>query len=286
MDVAERALYNCILAGISLSGDRYSYENPLTSEGDVQRWEWHTCPCCPPMLLKAFADLEQLAFFADPGGLRVDLYFSGTVDLALAEGPASVSIQTRYPWEGKVRLSVSTDRPRAFTLRLRIPEWCHSWGFEFNGETKAEPRMEKGYAVLDRLWADGDEVILRMEMPVERIEAHPYVAADRGLVAVQRGPVLYCLEVSDNPAGVERRIARNPGFEAEWKPGLLGGIVKIVGKDSGGEGFAAVPYFAWGNREPGPMRVWIAQEGKNPSDLDVSGWTGRLYRPFGRDLKS
>jgi hypothetical protein len=100
------------------------------------------------------------------------------------------------------------------------------------------------------------------------------------------GTPVHAARQCDNPAGVERRIARNPGFEAEWKPGLLGGIVKIVGKNSGGESFAAVPYFAWGNREPGPMRVWIAQEGKDPSDLDVSGWTGRLYRPFGRDLKS
>jgi DUF1680 family protein len=187
---------------------------------------------------------------------------------------------THYPWKEKVVIKVRPDRPALFTLALRVPGWCRNPRLEVNGKRVAlKPVVKKGYARIRRTWRKGDRVELRLPMPVERIEAHPSVRQDAGRVALQRGPVVYCLEEADNGKDLaDLVLPRNARLSAKFESGLLGGVVAITGKAkrrarSGWNGklyrpmaskletvaFTAIPYYAWANRGLGEMIVWICQ---------------------------
>jgi hypothetical protein len=208
--------------------------------------------------------------------------------------------ETRYPWDGNVRLSLKlSDRPQQvgwFQLDLRIPGWCEGPTLKLNGKVldmESRPnnyRIQSGYAKICQYWNRGDRqtrkegkpdvIELDLPMPVERIEAHPRVQANVGRVAIQRGPIVYCFEGIDNPEGVRNIIlARDPKFESEHRPDLLGGVTVIHCTDRNGRRLTAVPYYAWDHREPGSMVVWVRQDGKSRTpDIDDPGWEGKLYR--------
>lgn len=184
---------------------------------------------------------------------------------------------THYPWDGNIRLRINPEGPVAFHLMMRIPGWCRSYDVRING-TAVSPRMEDGYLDLSREWNSGDEIELCMEMCVFENHAHPNIRFDTSCVALQRGPIVYCIEQADQVAPVHRLVVSDdPQFTAEWQPDVLGGIVMIHGNgfairtdDWESEGLyrqekpryapcriTAIPYFAWANRKPGEMRVWI-----------------------------
>ncbi len=221
-----------------------------------------------------------------PVELFVNLYIGGEakVDLGFSQ-PVTIRQKTRYPWDGRVEVTLSPPSEVEWTLRLRIPSWCREATVKLNDQA-ATPvdfaKLDRGYYVIRRKWKDGDTVTLNLAMPVERIEAHPKVLADRGRVAVQRGPIVYCLEAVDNGFDVRSAVlARDPQFETEFRPDLLGGIVVIKGTAADGRRLVFVPYHLWDHRDPGPMVVWVRQAGK-PRHLDPNDptWEGRLYRPL------
>jgi hypothetical protein len=280
-DELERVLFNGALAGTSLKGDTYFYENPLEADRRRTRWAWHGCPCCPPMFLKIMAAMPGYVYATDRDGIYVNLYVGSRATVALAGGMVVLTQKTRYPWEGDVRVTAEPAREAEFALYLRIPAWSDGATVKVNGEKAANPEVVRGYACVRRTWKKGDVVDLDMPMPVRRIKAHPNVHAAVGRVALARGPVIYCLEEADNGRRVGHlAIPPEARLAAEHRPELLGGVTAIRGTavlrvretvarplylaadkraDLRNTEFVAIPYYANTNRQPGAMAVWMPE---------------------------
>jgi DUF1680 family protein len=275
-DVLEQTLYNGMLAGGSPDGKRYFYVNPLESSGNHHRSQWFSCACCPPNFARLLSSLGEYIYAEGDGALWVNLYVQGELTVDLEGHPVRMQVQTRYPWDGRVRLTFhSGSGANKRGLRLRIPGWCSGATLKLNG--KPTPiRMTRGYAALDRVWAPGDVVDLDLPMPVRKIAAHPAVKDDVGKLAIARGPLIYCLEACDNETPLAAlAVPSGAKLTPEWRADLLGGVVVLKGRgetmpDEGWAGklyrtarparpvaVTAVPYCLWDNRAPGPMRVWI-----------------------------
>jgi len=279
-DVVERVAYNGILSGVSMDGRRYFYVNPLASDGRHHREPFFDCACCPPNVARFLASLPGYVYAADKAGIYVNLYIAGKAKIALGDNSVTLTQDTRYPWDGSVRLTVEPRKPADFTMCLRIPGWCQSAKVAINGKSISPLEMNKGYARVTREWQSGDTIELDLPMPVERIEAHPRVQADLGRVAVVRGPIVYCFEAVDNGGHAKDIVlARDPKFAVEHRKDLLGGVTVVTGVAADGRKITAVPYYAWDHRAPGEMIVWPRQEGKpaNPQADDPT-WKGKLYR--------
>lgn len=277
-DELERVLYNGVLCGVSLAGNTYYYENPLDAEKSHNRWSWHGCPCCPPMFLKMMAALPGLVLAQDDDDLYVNLYIGSRASVRLGGAAVALRQTTRYPWDGSVEIALEPERPARFALNLRIPAWCAGPRIRLNGELLPEAATTRGYARIEREWTAGDRVALELPMPVERIHAHPQVKANAGRVALQRGPLVYCLEGIDH-AGTVRNLSIPPTADLteKFQPDLLGGVVAIRGEalaavreDWGGRLYRpagesakvplmAIPYYAHNNRGASAMRVWIPE---------------------------
>jgi DUF1680 family protein len=290
-DAFERALYNNVLACISLDGRSFFYQNPLESGGGHHRWEWHPCPCCPPMFLKLIGGLGGCVYAHDDRGITVNQFVGGSASVPLKGFDVRLRQETRYPWEGGVTIQVDVPEPRRFPLRIRVPGWCRTYAIGVNGESLREAARDRsGYVELHRTWNPGDRIVFDMAMPVTLVEANPYVEADRGRVAIQRGPIVYCFEGVDNPDLARVRLPWDPGLHAEYAPEVLQGVVIVKGTTADGGSFTAVPYYAWANRAadetpPNPMMVWIPREGSwDPrtnvwaQTVDLSAWKNSLYR--------
>jgi DUF1680 family protein len=287
-DVMERALYNGVLSGISLDGKRFFYANHLTvcprasksASGHVAgtRQEWFGCACCPPNIARLLTGLGQYVCSTARDGVYVHLYVGGDSEFTIRGKRVSLKQETEYPWKEQVGITVEPESPFRFTVALRIPGWCRGAKLSVNGKPLAvASATRKGYACIRRVWQKGDRIELTLPMPVERIEANPEVRMDCGKLALQRGPVVYCLEEADNgPHLADIFLPRSSRLTAEFRPMLLGGVVVIRGKaqrrDEAGWGgklyrpqssktrpadIMAVPYYAWANRRPGEMLVWI-----------------------------
>ncbi len=291
MDVYERVIYNNVLAGISLDGTHYSYENPLQNHGAFHRWEWHRCPCCPPMLLKLFSEMPSLIFAHNAKDLYVNLYIGSSGKISLPAGEVELSLETQYPWDGKIKITLDHLKPREFGLHLRIPAWCKNYHYRVNGEAQDQGQVENCYVVLTRQWQTGDVIELELDMPVQRIVGHPFSGAIRERVAIQRGPVIYCLEGVDNPTGRDPLLPAHANFQVEYRKDFLGGVVAITTEDDGGNPITAIPYFAWDNRpatsaEQDWLVVWLRQENwfslRQPLDANNrQDWENVLYQPLG-----
>ncbi|THV30825.1 glycoside hydrolase family 127 protein [Glycomyces paridis] len=275
-DVLERALYNGVVSGASADGTRYFYPNPLASDGTVERSEWFDCACCPPNYARLVASLEEYAYTADPDGLAVELYVSGSARFDRDGASVRVSQSTEYPWDGRVALTVDTETPVAFALRLRLPDWAPSHTLTVGGEPFEAP-LESGYLVLDRTWAPGTEVVLDLPMAPTRVHAAPAVAAVHGRTAIQRGPIVYCAEEIDN-AGPVPDLAVDPHAALRAVPDPDLGVVRVdvdgvrerpIDSLYSTERPAAeptvirtVPYYSWANRGKGTMAVWLRESAR------------------------
>ena len=251
-DVMERSLYNGALAGINLAGNLFFYVNPLESLGNHHRQEWYGCACCPSQICRFLPSIGNYIYGVSDEALWVNLYMGNTASMKVGGKEITVTQETKYPWEGAVRLTLGLKGSVKTQVRLRIPGWCGQYAVAVNGKA-VEPAVEKGYAVLDGKWKDGDVIDLALDMPVEVVEADPRVKEDVGKRAVQRGPLVYCIEEADNQTDFDA-ITLNPDatWDAAYDAGLLSGVVKITDGST-----TYIPYYAWDNREPGKMKVWI-----------------------------
>lgn len=277
-DVLERALYNGVLSGVSLQGDTFFYENPLASRGAHHRWQWHHCSCCPPNIARLLASLGSFVYSQSEDELYVHLYAASTAQIHLQNHTLQFEQETSYPWGEKIVLRMNVAVPLEFTLALRIPAWCKAAALRVNGETvPLYAALHKDYVRVRRVWEASDEVELLLPMPIERVYAHPCVRANAGRVALQRGPVVYCLEEEDSGKNLDDLfLPRAAKLEASWDEDLLGGVMMIggiaqrrVASNVNAELYGnvapryedvrlkAVPYFAWDNRGPGEMLVWM-----------------------------
>ncbi len=275
-DMMERALYNGVISGVSLDGKLFFYENPLASRGDHHRKPWFDVACCPPNVARLLASLGQYIYAQSQSDIVVHLYVQGSGAFQIAGQTVTLKQATNYPWEGTIDLRCEMDRPATFGLRLRIPGWCHNARVNVQG-APVEMVTEHGYLRIERDWKPGDTVHLELDMPVERVYAHPDVIADEGHVALQRGPIVYCLESVDNAVPLNRVGLRpDTSLNTEFVPDLLDGVIVVKGQavvadvSDWGQAlyrtqppvwnsaeFTAVPYCTWDNREPGQMRVWL-----------------------------
>ena len=287
-DVIERALYNGINSGMSLDGKLYCYRNPLAfdpSTGEKIRNPWYDTTCCPPNLERVLASLPGYFYSTSPDGLYLHLYDNSQLDWHLENGTAlKVTQKTNYPWDGAVEINVSPAEPSEFTFYIRIPGWADRPQVTVNG--KAVSGVKPGeYLPIRRRWSGGDVIHLNLEMPVQVIEANPHVIDDMGRVAVQRGPLVYCMEQLDQPSGVTLSdVALDLGtkpaaqFQHEFKSDLLAGVVvlhhpgvayepstsnsALYSRYSGAAlksrqvPLTFIPYYAWANREATPMLIW------------------------------
>lgn len=278
-DVIERALYNGIASGVSLEGTLYCYRNPLASSGEKIRNPWYDTTCCPPNIQRILASLPGYFYATGKDGLYVLLYDKSALDWHLEDGTKlKVTQQTEYPWKGDVTVKVEPERATEFSLFLRIPAWSRTTRVEVNGQPVKDVKSGEFLAV-KRTWMPGDSVTLHLDMAPALIAANPRVTEDSGRVAVQRGPLVYCLEGLDQQGVrnlVEVELTRpEERFAEEVRKNLLGGVVvlKHAGQTVASSGklyerfderakpsalwLTFVPYYAWANREPGPMEVWV-----------------------------
>ena len=255
IDVLERSMYNGALAGISLAGDRFFYVNPLESLGNHHRQAWYGCACCPSQISRFLPSIGNYLYGISDDALWVNLFIGSTAEVKLGRRNLKLVQETGYPWTGDVKLTVHTDASFRKEVRVRIPGWCETYSLTVNGEAVEAP-VDKGYAVIFRRWNDGDVIGLSMEMPVKMVAADERVKADEGKRAIQRGPLVYCMEEVDNQdydnVVLSSSSTLNPAFDAE----LLGGVVRIDG-ETDGQPFRLIPYYSWDNRKAGRMKVWI-----------------------------
>lgn len=263
VDVLERAMYNGALAGISLAGDRFFYVNPLASKGDHHREAWYGCACCPSQISRFLPSIGNYIYGTSADAVWVNLYIGGEARIPAGGDTLTLVQQTDYPWNGNIRLTLKeTGRPVQKKWKLRIPGWCKHYILAVNGETMENAPLEQGYAVIDRVWKNGDQVTLTLAMPVEVVAADPRVKENTGKRAICRGPLVYCAEAADNP-GLFEEIALSPAttFETTVRADLLDGIVAVEAvrpiRGKAGQRTTLIPYYAWDNRTPGPMQVWI-----------------------------
>ncbi|WP_165228775.1 glycoside hydrolase family 127 protein [Aquisphaera insulae] len=284
-DVVERALYNGVLAGVSLDGKRFFYVNPLESTGRHHRSEWFGCACCPPNVARTLASLGGYAYAVGDKSLWVNLYIQGSTKVDVDGHKVKLDVTTEYPWDGDVRFKFTLDQPAKFDLRLRLPSWCSDAKVSIgeNGATTLDPGTDRGYLVVSREWKTGDTVRLNMKMPVVQVAANPNVEADTGRLAFQRGPLVYCVEAADNESGLDSLfVPRGTELKAEKAADVLGGVVVLRGSAetapemdwharlyqavpvSRQVPLTAIPYYAWDNRKPGPMKVWLPTAPRTP----------------------
>ncbi|MCC6126365.1 MAG: glycoside hydrolase family 127 protein [Pirellulales bacterium] len=291
IDVLERSLYNGVISGVSLDGKSFFYVNPLESSGGADRSPWFGCACCPPNVCRFMASLPGYVYAARGDALYVNLYVGGKGTVKLGDATVKIVQETRYPWDGKIKITLTPEQDsRRFTLNLRIPGWAKEMPvpsdlYGFLEKSSALPtlkvndaveeiKMVNGYAVLDRAWKAGDAVELTLPMPVRRVICNEKVAENRGKTALQRGPLVYCIEHPDVPDGkvLNLLLPDDSPLATSFRADLLGGVEVIAGKAMSlkyamkdGEkiverspvDFAAIPYYAWVHRGPGEMAVWL-----------------------------
>ncbi len=290
IDVLERTLYNGFLAGVSLGGDRFFYQNMLTSFGDYERSEWFGVPCCPPNVARLMASLGGYIYAKSGEDIYVNLFINSQTEIKTQNNTVKVNQDTQYPWEGTVEMSIDPERTGEFTVFVRIPGWTQNQPLPgdlyrysnrdvqkvvltVNGKP-VSLQVEKGYAPIKRVWNQGDTIELKLPMPVRQVMAHEGVKAAEGRVALERGPVVYCVEQIDNEGNsLNLLIPDNTVFSSEFQKDLLNGVAILNGRvfalSRGYDGVSinknehnltAVPYFTWANRGMGEMTVWPARE--------------------------
>jgi hypothetical protein len=291
-DIMEKALYNTVLDGISLEGNSFFYVNPLEvwpeaceknpSKHHVKtyRQKWFGVACCPPNIARLLASIGQYIYSMHKDEIYTHLYISSETEINISESKVKIKQETRYPWDEKVMISVSLDEEKEFSLLLRIPGWCDNAKICINREEINVCNTKvNGYAKLKRIWKNGDVVELVLPMMIQRINAHPNVRTNIGKVALQRGPVVYCLEEIDNgPSLHEIVLPHKSELKSEFDDNLMGGITVITAEaqryNSPWEDklykanvesqyrpvtVKFIPYYAWANRTSGEMIVWITE---------------------------
>lgn len=255
IDILERSLYNGALAGISLGGDRFFYVNPLESKGDHHRQEWYGCACCLSQLSRFLPSIGNYIYASSDDALWVNLYIGNTGQIRIGETDILLTQETDYPWDGSVKLTISTSQPLEKEIRLRIPNWCKTYDLSINGK-RINVSEEKGYAVI-KDWKSQDVIALDMDMPVEIVAADPHAKENFGKRAIQRGPLVYCMEEIDNPVYFDQiQLSPSTTFQTAFASDILNGI-KTIKTNGRAQSATFIPYYAWDNRKAGKMRVWI-----------------------------
>lgn len=288
VDVLERVLYNGLLSGVSMSGDRFFYPNPLASMGQHQRSAWFSCACCISNMTRFLPSMPGYVYAQNENDLYINLYVGSSSTIKLPVTGVNIIQETNYPWEGKNNITINPDKNSAFTVKIRIPGWAVDQPipgdlYQTDNQTKKPVsirvngqsipiQMEKGYAVIHRTWKKGDLISVDLPMEVKKIRALDQVVSDQKRFALQRGPLVYCLEGPDNLDGSVLNIVvdKDAVIKSHFAPNLLNGVVTLqmpgwstkrkLNSDElvrSKQTVTAIPYYSWANRGPSEMEVWI-----------------------------
>ena len=284
IDVLERTLYNAVIVGVSLEGDTFFYPNPLASDGKFRfnkgaacRQPWFGTACCPGNIARFIPSIPGYIYASKEKEIYVNLFIASETILDLDDQSIKIEQQTQYPWDGKIKITISPILEAEFTLNVRVPGWAQNQPvpgdlYRYMNAVDAEPELsvngesmtiglENGFVRLRRIWRPGDTVELHLPMPVRLVVSHPNVKENSGKIALERGPLVYCVEGVDHGGkALDLMLSGSPEFFAEYDPDLLKGIVVIKGKallDGKEQTLTAIPYFAWSHQGVGEMTVWI-----------------------------
>ena len=290
MDVLERSLYNGALDGLSLTGDRFFYGNPLASGGGYQRSDWFGTACCPSNIARLVASLGNYIYAKSDDAVWVNLFIGSNTSIQTSKGKIEVEQKTNYPWDGNIAINISPEKKMKYKIYVRIPGWAKDKPvpgntYKYLNDSKdtftltlnhqpVNYKMENGYAVIEREWKEGDELNINLPMNVKRVVATDSIKQNENRVALQRGPLIYCLEHNDNNGKVMNLILPdNASFSAQYTGEMLNGVVTISGDalalqpslnanavEAVHQPFIAIPYYAWANRGAGEMAVWIPRK--------------------------
>ncbi|MCI0744088.1 MAG: glycoside hydrolase family 127 protein [Verrucomicrobia subdivision 3 bacterium] len=284
IDVLERVIYNGFLSGVGLEGDKFFYPNPLACDvkqkfnhGSLTRSPWFGTACCPVNIVRFLPSIAGYIYANTDDAVYVNLFVGGVATMAMRGETLKLTQSTRYPWDGRVKIGVDTESPAEFSLHVRIPGWSlgrpvpsELYNYEkplgdrptlrVNGRT-VEIKPENGYARVKRTWKKGDTVELDLPMPVQRVVAHENVKENTGRIALERGPIVYCVEAVDHASKLsEITLPETAKLKPDFRKKLLGGVTILTGKASAAGKpveFTAIPYYAWNHRGPGEMEVWL-----------------------------
>jgi len=293
IDILEKTLYNALLSGIGMSGDLFFYPNVLESFGTHERSRWFDCACCPTNVTRFIASVANYIYAINEDKIFVNLFTNNETTLETPTGKVTIEQITEYPWQGKIDLIINPEKEnQKFTIKIRIPGWSQNKAMPSNlykfidfqkekvflsvNGNITSPKIQNGYATIERTWNKNDKIEIYFPMEIRRIEAHEKVEADKGKIALQRGPIIYALEWKDNKDGFVRNILLNEEDELKtrYEKDLLNGVQIITGKAKGykvnnenklifeEQEFTAIPYYAWAHRGKGEMSVWIAKDEK------------------------
>jgi hypothetical protein len=291
IDVLERVLYNGFLAGVSLGGDRFFYVNPLASFGTATRQPWFDCACCPTNVTRFLPSIPGYIYAVRDDVIYVNLFIGGQAKISVKGQTVTLTQETRYPWDGKIKLTVALKDPAHFTIMLRIPGWARGLPVPsdlyrdsdpttdlpraiINGELLLVCGRGGGFMPIGRTWENGDTVEWNLAMPIRRVVANPSLKDDAGYVALERGPIVYCAEAVDNHNHALNLVLPDDSkLQPEHRPDLLGGVTVLRGpatalhRSADGKStettpaeLVAVPYYAWCHRDAGEMAVWLARD--------------------------
>jgi len=264
-DILERSLYNGVISGVSLQGDRFFYDNPMESDGTSHRQEWYDCSCCPTQISRIIPSIGDYMYAMDDHRILVNLYAESNADIPLTNGSVKIEQIANYPWDGKVSIRVFPSVNQDFELLLRIPGWCRSFSASINNLVIKDLEFENGYLIVSQNWKSGDEIILNLDMPVETIQSIDKVKENKGKAAIQRGPLVYCFEETDNKENFDQVIIKQDSqFVVENNDTDNISVIKVVDSQNNIT-FRAVPYHFWDNRDPGRMKVWVEMEDADKS---------------------
>ena len=285
IDVLERSLYNGFLAGIGMDGRSFYYVNPLACDGVYQfnrdekmtRQPWYGTSCCPTNIVRLLPSLSGYVYAAGEREIFVNLYVASKVETSLAGANITIEQETNYPWDGDINITLTVAQPATFALRLRIPSFAQgkplpsdlyhyldnsgeAVALNVDGE-KLPVELRGGYVEISRQWSGASQISLRLPMPIRRVLAHPAVADLEGMVALERGPLVYALEEEDNGCVLDLALSDSSPLTIKRESNLLGGVTAISGEaqapNSAPRAFTAIPYYAWGHRGAGEMTVWL-----------------------------
>jgi DUF1680 family protein len=288
-DVLERSLYNGALSGLSLSGDRFFYGNPLASTGNHKRSEWFGCACCPSNISRLISSLGDYVYAKNETGIWVNLFVGSDTKILLGKNEVALKMETNYPQDGLVKILISPAKTGSFKLHIRKPGWCSGtavpgglYNFDAANSASSEIKIsvngkpistteEKGYFIINRTWKKGDVVEYSMSMEAKRVVARNEVLSDKGRVALQRGPLVYCVEGADNNGKafdfifpVSAAIVEKPYSVVDEKVVALTANVPILTIGTDGlsaqtivRQITAIPYYSWCNRGSNQMQVWL-----------------------------
>jgi len=294
IDVLERIIYNGFLSGISLSGDKFFYPNPLASDGNYERSPWFGCACCPTNIVRFLPSLPGYAYAYKGDNLYVNLFIGGRATIKTGKNTVHLTQDTRYPWDGEVKIAVQPERAGRFVIYIRIPGWAQNecvpsnlYRYASDSQEKVTLKvndkpvvlnMNKGFARIRREWKKGDRIEIHFPTLIRRVQCHQNVKDNVGKTALERGPVVYCFEAVDNPQGVANLfLPPNAKLHTEYHADLLGGIIIITGQGKiqlpQAEGktlvkdieVVAIPYYTWAHRGKSQMAVWLPQSAEGES---------------------